>query len=499
MAISQLSVNEALIERVSSFKTGDRISVRCGVCDKLMDREKRSLQKAIKKHGDYVCASCIMCSMGDVLKNRVERLKLDGEWQNKLSEGVRRAHRDGKFSHKSEFMKRKWHENYDYMKSTIKKVDSTVLSNALKKHFESDKARAVASEASKKLWQDDAYKIKRSIALHASITQEVRQKLSESSRRLWQDDEYRAKIIKSRIVSRGSNCYDSVLERLASEYITSCGFEVKNQFVHGPWSFDILVEGTNDIIEINGSYYHSRPDISVRDRQKNTYFSRHMSAEHKLHYISECDFYAIGKMQRVIDSILNIKHETIEFELSDVQIRTSQGDETKDFLSKYHYLAKYKCGIHFGAYLGSELIGVVVFSPVTRKETATRLGVDTKSILELSRFCIHPNRHKNNFASWFIARAVDKIKQLKQSSIIVTFADTSLGHNGSIYKASGWEFDGEVKATYQYIDQGGNYYHKKSVWDQASRLSMTESEYVHENNLIKISGQKLLRFIKRIK
>jgi len=82
-----------------------------------------------------------------------------------------------------------------------------------------------------------------------------------------------------------------------------------------------------------------------------------------------------------------------------------------------------------------------------------------------------------------------------KANTLLTFADTTSGHIGTIYKAAGWKFDGEVKPSYWYIDGGGAWYHKKSIWDIATKNSMSEYDYAASRGLMKISGGKQLRFL----
>jgi len=78
---------------------------------------------------------------------------------------------------------------------------------------------------------------------------------------------------------------------------------------------------------------------------------------------------------------------------------------------------------------------------------------------------------------------------------LVSFADTTFNHVGTIYKASNWRLDGEVAPDYWYKDNDGYMCHKKTLWNKASKMCMTESEYCAKYGFVKIRGEKKFRYI----
>jgi hypothetical protein len=78
---------------------------------------------------------------------------------------------------------------------------------------------------------------------------------------------------------------------------------------------------------------------------------------------------------------------------------------------------------------------------------------------------------------------------------LVSFADTTHNHLGIIYKACNWTKDGEVTPDYWYSDNLGYVCHKKTLWNHAKKMQMTESEYCRRFNYIKVWGNKKHRFI----
>lgn len=89
-------------------------------------------------------------------------------------------------------------------------------------------------------------------------------------------------------------------------------------------------------------------------------------------------------------------------------------------------------------------IGVIVFA-LPPRETAKRYGVTVA--WELARLFIEDGTPKNT-ETWFMARAIAYVKRARpEVEILISYADPSAGHSGTIYRAGNWISDG-------YTDQG---------------------------------------------
>ncbi len=85
-------------------------------------------------------------------------------------------------------------------------------------------------------------------------------------------------------------------------------------------------------------------------------------------------------------------------------------------------------------------VGVVVFA-LPPRETNKRYG---GFVWELARLWISDEMPRNS-ESWFIARAVRYVqKTYPEVDFLVSYADPSHGHRGTIYKASNWLADGRT-------------------------------------------------------
>jgi hypothetical protein len=250
------------------------------------------------------------------------------------------------------------------------------------------------------------------------------------------------------------------------------------------------------LIECQGTYWHSRDDRQLRDKQKHTYWERYLFKEYELHYIYEYEFYGVNCIHDRLKKILSTKPKQFNFNFNDVEIKLVQSEESNIFFNQYHYLSKSRSGLKIGAFINDLLIACASFNSITRKQSADRLKLPTTSVLELDRFCIHPSYHKKNFASWFLARTSAMIPN--NIKCLLSFADIGANHSGIIYKAAGWSLDGKTKPSYWYVDIDGHRHHKKTVWDQAKRLRISELEYAEMVGLSRVNGMSVLRFIKQI-
>ncbi len=145
------------------------------------------------------------------------------------------------------------------------------------------------------------------------------------------------------------------------------------------------------------------------------------------------------------------------------KIKSIDTSQSKEWLLKKHY-AKRLCSISycFGLFDESNfLIGVCTFgSPPSRALCIGVCGVENAhKVNELNRLCVNDGLEKN-VLSYFVSNC---LKLLPNDLIIVSYADTSQGHNGYIYQATNWLYTGlSAKRTERYDINNPNK-HSKSV------------------------------------
>jgi hypothetical protein len=117
--------------------------------------------------------------------------------------------------------------------------------------------------------------------------------------------------------------------------------------------------------------------------------------------------------------------------------------EVEPWLLEKHY-AKRMCPISyaFGLYIDEQLVGVVTYGmPASPNLCMGVCGFDYKDkVLELNRLCL--NDGVKNGASFLVSKS---LQMLPKPTIVVSYADTAMGHVGYIYQASNFLFTGTTK------------------------------------------------------
>ena len=244
------------------------------------------------------------------------------------------------------------------------------------------------------------------------------------------------------------------------------------------------------IVEINGEYWHSLPHVKLKDRQKATYIEN--NTEYDLIVIEELEMHNFPMVQGKLAEY-GLTLSDIECSVSDLVIEQITEEQAKEFYSTFHYSATVRKGaITYGAFYNQQLVGVISYTFPLRRTTATRLGYELKEVMEISRMARRTNLICNNFLSWFISKTMRKLP--KSAKCIVSFSDSTYGHTGGVYKAANFKNDGEISPDYTYLSTSGQY-HKKTIWDRAKRMKMTENDYAIKHGLIKTYGGPKTRWI----
>ena len=151
--------------------------------------------------------------------------------------------------------------------------------------------------------------------------------------------------------------------------------------------------------------------------------------------------------------------------------------ESYTWLLNRHYAKRIPPISHaFGLYEGSVVSGVITFGvPVS---STLRGGVAgegyVKDVLELNRLCI--NSANKGAASCLVSNS---ISQLPKGKIIVSYADTSMGHVGYVYQASNFIYTGLSAKRSDWKIRGHEHLHSATVADM-SRGHENRAEYMRE-------------------
>lgn len=136
----------------------------------------------------------------------------------------------------------------------------------------------------------------------------------------------------------------------------------------------------------------------------------------------------------------------------------------KEFIKKHHY----SHGCHngpmcWGLFDDEKLIGVIAFAtPGSENVRASLFGKEhVDRVTELHRLVILDETPKNT-ESWFISRSLKLLKERKKELwAVISFADSTEGHQGTIYQATNAIYAGMTTATRFYRDETGRLRHPR--------------------------------------
>lgn len=372
----------------------------------------------------------------------------------------------------SEGLKKCWNTNIEYRKNITKL--SSILFNKIRK-----------DEHLYQKWKNN-----HNIAMRDPI---YRLHRSELVKKLWENNEYRLKMLHARV----NMPVISTQQKTLYEILDSLHISYEPEKVIGYYSFDCYLPDYNILIEVNGDYWHSLPRAIRNDKSKSTFIEKYFP-EYSLKVLWEHEFKCVNKITELLQYWTN-RITLNQFDMKSLTLNNIDRDEANQFIQKYHYLGKIgNNSLRIGFKLNDLLIGVIIYGPITRKESADRLGYKSNEILELTRLCIHPCYQIKNLASFMISKSISIIKNLNKYKCLLSFADSTYNHSGTIYKASNWTFDGEIAPSYWYVDKDGYTMHKKTLWDHAQSLRMTENEFANKHGYKLKHGLYKLRFIYRL-
>lgn len=507
----------------------EKVIAVCNICKKESLIQAASLSRVVRRTGSY---QCVLCALEEKRKDPkfIEHQKIGSKnsWTEKRKQNQsvisKKLWSDYNFSKKLTDASIKAWSDPEKRRGASELVTNLWKDSKYKKSrneiYSSDEWRKKDSENLKEVWKRPEYRNK-FIALWSS--DEFVAKLSECAKEIWKDptyrnnqiqkqkelwvnEEYREKMALIR-ATQYDKC-DSILERVTQRLLTDLDISYIRHHVIGPYEFDAFIPDHNLLIECQGEYWHSLDRAKRVDSSKITYINKYFP-DFRLLYLYERDFLnpEIIK-QKLIKVILNEADsiELFDFSFSDLEIKKldpkikqekSYYSESEEFLQSFHYAGFGRSAKSvYGCYLNEKLITMCKFSTAIRKEVATSMNFGFSEVLELDRFCVHPSYHKKNFATWFISRCTKMVfEEFEKIKCLVSFADTTYGHLGTIYKAGNWVELHKTKPDYHYISKDGFVINKKTLYAHARSMKKTEKEYVDEFGYVKVYGKEKIKFI----
>jgi len=150
--------------------------------------------------------------------------------------------------------------------------------------------------------------------------------------------------------------------------------------------------------------------------------------------------------------------------VKDFVVKLTSIQYVRDFVQKWHYSSNVN-GLRishvFGLFCEDHLIGAMIYGPLGMANTWKKYVNAENEIVELRRLCCIDNTPKNT-ESYFIGKTIKWLKKNSDYKMIISYADTFYNHQGTIYKASNFEYHG-LTSKGRVIDFHGKIYHDKCI------------------------------------
>jgi len=117
--------------------------------------------------------------------------------------------------------------------------------------------------------------------------------------------------------------------------------------------------------------------------------------------------------------------------------------------------------VKIGVWENEKYIGCVLFSRGASSNIGKPYKLNQTEICELTRVAL--NSHDSEVTRIVAIAMKMMFKQNPKLKLIVSYADPNQGHEGTIYKAGNWIYQGKTKPTKKYIDKNGREYHSRQV------------------------------------
>lgn len=178
-----------------------------------------------------------------------------------------------------------------------------------------------------------------------------------------------------------------------------------------------------------------------------------------------------------------------------LQIRPIVHGVAKDFVEAWHYSGRMPTGknISYGLYDGASLYAVIVYGIGVNPYQAAYLGVER--VVEIKRMCrVEPR------GSFPLSRLISITRRWAKKELpyeaIVAFADPEQGHEGTVYKASGFAYCGTTNPEWHLVDSCGNKRHRRYAYRFARRNKIHVAEAREQLGLERVKTAPKHRWVR---
>ena len=151
-------------------------------------------------------------------------------------------------------------------------------------------------------------------------------------------------------------------------------------------------------------------------------------------------------------------------DLYSVYHQTTLDEECREFIVNWHYSRSYRSLKHRHVFTlinnyRNRLEGVAVYGdPMSRH-------YNESGLIELRRLCLIDDTPRNS-ESFFIAKTLRYLRNNTDYTGVLSFADPNVGHEGIIYKASNFRYDGQEGGNPRVISHGDRKIHLREMYQK---------------------------------
>ena len=152
--------------------------------------------------------------------------------------------------------------------------------------------------------------------------------------------------------------------------------------------------------------------------------------------------------------------------VKDFVVVTCERNVIKDFIEKWHYSHNINGVISdycFALFNKEELIGAMIYGRLAMRNQYKKYCDNEKDIIELRRLVCIDDTPKNT-ESYFIGHTLRWLARNTDIKLVISYADSTYGHCGTIYKASNFKHIGytqPIKVIKRLSD--GKLFHDKTI------------------------------------
>ena len=153
--------------------------------------------------------------------------------------------------------------------------------------------------------------------------------------------------------------------------------------------------------------------------------------------------------------------------LKHLDVRPAPAASIAGLVAREHYLHSMPAAacLCFAIYHDSMLLGAVVFTAGARHGYRLLQAARPQEVVTLARLWLSERCPKNS-ESRVIGVVLRHLRRHSDWKLLLSYADPSAGHVGTIYQATGWLYLGQGAAS-SYLDMGdGRLQHPRSVYEQ---------------------------------